>query len=332
MTNKVVKKVDLDMVPRFLIVFGAAMMSLSSLAGITIVAIGVSFVLSGTVFVTYAAGWLIPSAIAFIPAPFILCYKAPLMRDFLTAYVAAALLFSIFELGSAWYVALQATTDQLVVLENVFNTIVNMVNTGGGVFALGCLLILRMPLRLPGGRISWKRLAVTPRFFTFFFAAVASLASLAGLACVAGGSTPFLLTGPAFITYSAGWLLPTVIALLLTPALLLYTSKLAHDLLIVYAFVGMLFAAFNLASAAYVTASAPTVSILLQIMNVFINAVNLLSMMLLFGFMIHLRIQLNIKDGDGEEEVELQPLRPAAPPAPDGEDGMRAALFAPLRR
>lgn len=308
--RKVVRKEHVDMVPRFLVVLGAALMTIGSLTGITIVATGVSFVQAGTIFVTYAAGWLIPTTIAFIPAPFLLCYKSQGMTDFMLAYVAIALLFAIYELASIIYVGTRpGITDQTTILQNVFGLLANEINTIGAIFALACLLRLRTSEKRAPDVYEWPRLAIVARMFAFFWAVLMSGASIVGLAFIAsGGSITFASSGTVFVTYAAGWLIPTAIAFLLTPLLLLYLNEGVHDIMIVYSIFASLFAMFNLASAIYVTVGAAQTSLLLNIVTIIINAINTLASWLFIGFLVYLRIRIRRPPALGEYEMtDVQP-------------------------
>jgi hypothetical protein len=301
----------LEEAQRFLVVFGLGMMSVGSIAGIIIVALGVSFVQAGTIFITYAAAWLIPTAIAFIPAPFILCYKSRALAEFLLAYVAIALLFAVYELASIFYVGTRpGITDQTTILGNVFSVLANEITTIAALFALGILARMMAPVSTSRERWSWKRLVVLARFFVFFWAILMSFASSVGLAFVAsGGTITFTSNGPPFINYAAGWLVVPVIAFPLTPLLLLYYSEGAHEFLIAYGLFAVLFSAFNFASAIYVTVFAPQIALLLNIVNCIVNGLNMIFAFLFMGFMIYVRARIRRPD-DGGKEYEMTDFNP----------------------
>lgn len=307
----------LEEAQRFLVVFGMGFMSVGSLAGIIVVALGVSFTQVGTIFITYAAGWLIPTAIAFIPAPFVLCYKSRLFSEFLFATVLIMLLFAVYELSSIMYVGTRpGITDQTTILGNVFSILANEINTLAALFSVGVLARMLQPVSKSREKWSWKRLVILARFFAFFWALLTSLSSAVGIAFIAsGGTITFAASGPPFINYAAGWLVVPAIAFPLTPLLLLYYNEGAHELLIAYGVIALIFAAFNLASAIYVTVFAAQVSLLLNIFNCVVNGLAMIFAFLFVTFVGYVRA--GIRRPDDGKEYELTEM--SGPPAEDDE-------------
>lgn len=304
---------------RFLVVFGLGFMSVGSIAGIIIVALGVSFTQSGTIFVTYAAGWLIPTAIAFIPAPFVLCYKSRALSEFLFAMVLIMLLFAVYELSSILYVGTRpGITDQTTILGNVFSVLANEINTMFALFSVGVVARMLQPVSKSREQWSWKRLVILARLFSFFWAVLMSFSAAVGIAFAAsGGTITFTSNGPPFINYAAGWLVLPAIAVPLTPLLLLYYNEGAHELLIAYGIIALIFSAFNFASAIYVTVYAAQVSLLLNIFNCLVNGLSAIFSALFVGFVGYVRVRIRRPD-DGKE-YELTPIKSSPPPPAEDE-------------
>jgi hypothetical protein len=323
MDSRYVRSEDLEFAQRFLVVFGMGLMSVGSIAGLIVVALGVSFLQTGTIFITYAAGWLIPTAIAFIPAPFLLCYKSRLLSELMFTFSLIMLFFAVYELSSIFYVGTRpGITDQTTILGNVFSILANEINTLGALFVVGILARLLQPVSKTREKWSWKRLVVLARFFSFFWAILTSFVSAVGLAFVAsGGTITFGSTGPPFINYAAGWLVVPAVAFPLTPLLLLYYNEGVHDLLIAYGVVATLFAAFNFASAIYVTVFAAQVSLLLNIFNCIVNGLNMIFAFLFTTFVGYVRARIRRPDDEGKE-YEMTEMRPPA----DGSDRERTVF------
>jgi hypothetical protein len=133
---------DLSMAVRMWAAFAAALMSISALVLLTFCAGGIPF--SGTAFfTTFAAAWILPTVIAFLVAPFLLCYFSQAITDILIVFGVIFFVFSVFECASAWYVAVGPPASSSTILLSVIEVLCTMVNLLGASAFLILVAVLR---------------------------------------------------------------------------------------------------------------------------------------------------------------------------------------------
>ena len=133
---------DLSMAVRMWAAFAAALMSISSLALLTFCVGGIPFS-GGSFFTTFVAAWILPTTIAFLVAPFLLCYFSQAITDILIVCGVIFFLFSTFECASAWYTAVGPSSTPSGVLLAVITVLATMINFLGASAFLILVAVLR---------------------------------------------------------------------------------------------------------------------------------------------------------------------------------------------